>query len=54
MKESRQVTRRRLVSLHFDRYEGHMVPKGLPSRKDRRKLARARGAGSWRKILETL
>ncbi len=52
MKESRQVIRRGLVSLHFERYEGHLVPKDLPSRKDRRKLSRARAAGSWRKIVD--
>ncbi len=49
MKESRQVTRRKLFAAHFERFDGQHVPKDLDSRRERRNLARAYAAGAWRK-----
>ncbi len=52
MKNSRQQTRRFLFGSHFTKHHGAAVPKDLPSRKERRKLARAYAAGEWRAIGE--
>lgn len=46
---SRQIERRKLFDRHFDRIHGAHIPKDLPSRKERRKLARAYAGGDWRK-----
>lgn len=46
MKESRQVTRRKLFDAHFERFDGQHVPKGLDSRRERRNLARAYAVGA--------
>lgn len=49
--ESRQQTRARLFDENFRRYDGGKEShKGLGSRRDRCKMARAYAAGAWRGI----
>ena len=49
--ESRQVRRRALFNAHFIRLPFNAIGTlrdPIPSRQERRKLARARAAGAWR------
>ncbi len=46
---TRQQIRWELFDRHFERFHGAHVPKDMPSRKERRKLARAYAARDWNK-----